>query len=74
MLRHRCIIVDTVRERLGGLVRRLIAYAVIVVAVIILLRVAVGVVVGFVHTLILVALLVFAVYALLWARRFKRSP
>ena len=60
------------RERFSGLVRRLIAYAVIVVAVIVLLRVVVGVVVGFVHMLILAAAVVFAVYALFWAQRFKR--
>jgi hypothetical protein len=45
-----------------------------IVAVIILLRVVFSVVVGFVHTLILVALLVFALYALTWAFRFKRGP
>jgi hypothetical protein len=46
---------------------------VIVGAVILLLRIVVGVVVGFVHTLILVAVLVFALYALTWAFRFKRN-
>ena len=49
-----------------GLGRRLIAYTLIVVAVVILLRVVVGVISGFIHTLILVALLVFALYALNW--------
>ena len=49
-----------------GLGRRLAAYTLIVVALVILLRVVIGVVSGFVHTLILVALLTFAVYALSW--------
>lgn len=60
---------DTVR----ALGRRFLAYVVIVGAVILLLRIVVGVVVGFVHTLILIALLVFALYAVSWAMRFKRS-
>ena len=59
--------------RLEGLGRRLIAYSLIVVAVIILLRVVFSVVAGFIHTLILVALLVFALYALSWGMRLRRS-
>ena len=60
-------------ERLGGLGRRLVAYAVMIVAAIVLLRVAIGVVVGFVHMLVIAAVVVFAIYAFLWARRFQRS-
>jgi hypothetical protein len=58
---------------LEGLGRRLIAYAVLIVAVIILLRLILGAVIGFVHMLIFIALLVFAVYAIAWALRFKNS-
>jgi hypothetical protein len=58
---------------LEGLGRRLIAYAVLVVAVLILLRLILGAVMGFVHMLIFVALLVFAIYAIGWALRFKNS-
>ena len=61
------------RDRLSGLGRRLIAYAVLVVAVIILLRLILGAVIGFVHMLIFIALLVFALYAISWALRFKNS-
>jgi hypothetical protein len=61
------------RERLSGLGRRLIAYAVIVVAVVILLRVVLGTVLGFLHMLVLAAAVVFAIYALFWAQRFKRG-
>ena len=56
-----------------GLGRRLLAYILILLAVVILLRVVVGVVTGFVHTLILIALLVFALYALSWGLRNKRA-
>jgi hypothetical protein len=58
---------------LEGLGRRLVAYAVLIVAVIILLRLILGAVIGFVHMLIFIALLVFAVYAIAWALRFKNS-
>ena len=58
-----------VRQRLEGLGRRLLAYTLIVVAVVLLLRVAVGVISGFIHTLILIAVLVFALYALSWGMR-----
>jgi hypothetical protein len=58
---------------LEGLGRRLIAYAVLVVAVIILLRLILGAVIGFVHMLIFIALLVFALYAIAWAMRFRKS-
>ncbi len=61
------------KDRLSGLGRRLVAYVVIVGAVILLLRIALGVVTGFIHTLIMIAVLVFALYALSWAMRFKRS-
>ncbi len=64
---------ERVRARLEGLGRRLIAYAVLVVAVLILLRLILGAVMGFVHMLIFVALLVFAIYAIGWALRFKNS-
>ena len=62
-----------VRERLEGLGRRLVAYTVIVRAVIILLRLLLGAVMGFVHMLIFIALLVFAIYAIGWAMRFRNS-
>jgi hypothetical protein len=65
--------VEHVKERFEGLGRRLVAYAVIVVAVIILLRLILGAVIGFVHMLIFIALLVFALYAIAWAMRFKKS-
>jgi hypothetical protein len=61
------------KERMEGLGRRLIAYAVLVVAVIVVLRVVLGAVMGFVHMLFLIALLVFAIYAISWAMRFKNS-
>lgn len=61
------------RERLGSLGRRLVAYAVMIVAVVVLLRIVLGAVVGFIHMLILVAVAVFAVYAFFWAQRFKRT-
>lgn len=56
-----------------GLGRRLIAYAVLIVAVAILVRLVLGAVVGFLHMLVFIALLVFAVYAIAWALRFKNS-
>ncbi len=61
------------RARLEGLGRRLVAYTVLVIAVIILLRLVLGAVVGFVHMIVFVALLVFALYAIAWAMRFKRG-
>ncbi len=61
------------KERLSGLGRRLVAYAVIVAAAILILRLVVGVVMGFVHMLIIVALIVFALFAIIWANRFRRS-
>ncbi|MEJ7894231.1 MAG: hypothetical protein WKF94_16500 [Solirubrobacteraceae bacterium] len=59
------------RERLSGLARRLIAYAVMIAAVIILLRIVIGGLIGFIHMLVLMAVFVFAIYAFFWARRFK---
>ncbi len=56
-----------------GLGRRLLAYTLIVVAVVILLKVVFSVITGFIHTLILVALLIFALYALSWGMRNKRA-
>jgi hypothetical protein len=56
-----------------GLGRRLIAYAVLIVAVAILVRLVLGAVVGFLHMLVFIALLVFAIYAIAWALRFKNS-
>ena len=64
---------EAVKERFAGLGRRLVAYTVITIAVIILLRIVLGAVIGFVHMLIFIALLVFAVYAIAWAMRFKRD-
>ena len=61
------------RQRMQGLGRRLAAYTLIVVALVILLRVVIGVVSGFIHTLILVALLVFALYALNWGLGNRRA-
>ena len=61
------------RQRMRGLGRRLAAYTLIVVALVILLRVVIGVVSGFIHTLILVALLVFALYALSWGLGNRRA-
>ena len=58
-------------ERLSGLGRRLVAYVVMIVAVIVLLRILVGGLIGFFHMLVVIAILVFAIYAFLWARRFK---
>lgn len=60
-------------ETARALGRRFLAYAVIIAVVVLLLRIVVGVVVGFVHTLILIAVAVFALYAISWAMRFKRS-
>lgn len=61
------------RDRLTGLLRRFVAYAVMVVAVIVLLRIVVGGLIGFFHMLVVMAIFVFAIYAFFWARRFKRS-
>jgi hypothetical protein len=61
------------RDRLAGLARRFVAYAVMVVAVIILLRILIGGLIGFFHMLVFMAVFVFAIYAFFWARRFKRS-
>lgn len=72
---HRaCIIVDGVKQRLSGLGRQLVGYAVIVIAVILVLWLLLKVVAGFVHTLIFVAVLIFALYALSWGMRVRRSP
>jgi hypothetical protein len=56
---------------LEGLGRRLIAYAVLTGAVILLLWLIFRAVIGFVHMLIFVALVVFALYAISWAMRTK---
>ena len=68
MFGHGRIIVWLVRTRMEGLGRRLVAYLVMLVAVMILLRIVLGAVIGFIHTLIFIALLVFALYAFIWAR------
>ncbi len=56
-----------------GLGRRLLAYILILIAVVLILYFVVKVVTGFIHTLILIALLVFALYALSWGMRNKRA-
>jgi hypothetical protein len=61
------------RQRMQGLGRRLLAYALIVVALVVLLRVVIHAVTGFVHLVVLVALLVFALYALNWGMRNRRG-
>lgn len=61
------------RARLEGIGRRLVAYVVMVVAVVVVLRIVIGGLIGFVHMLIAMAILVFAVYAFFWARRLKRD-
>ena len=61
------------RDRLGTLARRFIAYAVMIAAVIIVLRIVIGGLIGFIHMLVLMAVFVFAIYAFFWARRFKRG-
>jgi hypothetical protein len=65
------IIVQPVRARLEGLGRRLAAYAVLTGAVILLLWLVFRAVIGFVHMLIFIALVVFALYAIAWALRTK---
>ena len=61
------------RDRLTGLAKRLVAYAVMIVAVIVLLRILIGGLIGFFHMLVVMAIFVFAIYAFFWARRFKSS-
>jgi hypothetical protein len=73
MFGHGSIIVQRVRARMEGLGRRLVAYLIMVVAAIIILRLVFGAVIGFLHMLILIAVFVFAIYAFFWARRFKRG-
>jgi hypothetical protein len=59
------------RDRLEGLGRRLVAYTVMIVAAIIILRILLHTVIGFVHMLIVVAIFVFAIYAFFWGRSLK---
>lgn len=61
------------RDRMRGLAKRLIGYAVMIAAVIVLLRILIGGLIGFIHMLVLMAVFVFAIYAFFWARRFKSS-
>jgi hypothetical protein len=67
----RAIIVQGVKARLEGLGRRLVAYTVLVGAAILLLWLVFRAVIGFVHMLIFIALVVFALYAITWALRTK---
>ena len=61
------------RARLEGLGRRLVAYLVMLIAVIVILRIVIGGLIGFFHMLIAIAIFVFAIYAFFWARRLRRS-
>ncbi len=62
------------RDRMSGLARRFVGYAVMVIAVIVLLRIFIGSLIGFFHMLVVMAIFVFALYAFFWARRFKSAP
>ena len=53
----------------GALARRALAWVVLIAAAIVLLKVAVGIVIGFVHALAIIALLAVLGIGVLWALR-----
>ncbi len=54
-------------EALGNLGRRVIAWLVLGIVAIVLLKIAFGIIAGFVQTVLLVAVLVMGCIALVWA-------
>jgi hypothetical protein len=54
-------------EALGTLGRRLVAWLVLAVVAVILLKIVFGIIAGFVQTVLLVAVLAMACVALVWA-------
>jgi hypothetical protein len=54
---------------LGDMGRRLLAWALIVIAVLVVLKIVAGVVIGFVYTVLTVTLLLVVGVAVLWALR-----
>jgi uncharacterized membrane protein len=57
------------RSSLGTLARRVLAWAILVAVAVILLKVAVGIVIGFLHAILIIALLVVLGAGALWALR-----
>jgi hypothetical protein len=57
------------RSSLGTLARRVLAWAILVAVAVILLKVAVGIVLSFVHAIIIIALLAVLGVGVLWALR-----
>jgi hypothetical protein len=54
---------------LGDMGRRLLAWAVVVIAALLLLKLVAGVVIGLVYTVVTIALLVVVGFGVLWALR-----
>lgn len=56
------------KQRAGELGRRLVAYVVLIIALVVIARIVFGAFMGFIHMLVFTAVLIFAVYAAFWAR------